>query len=296
MIDTALRYIDYIEKTLDRNQEILNLLKSSLEDFKNYPSFENQIRLSGIISHIEKFELSKYKNNELKYYLSNSENFTIRIDKDWKAFEFDRIFKTIDFLNKLYVIQYKLKKHDSRLVNEETRSFIYKNAKLYHYIAPFEEIRVSKIEYASPGFITFNGIGEVVSKIQNLVSSIIAFEFIRKIVDNYDYFKYKRPLQIEREKADLRNAIRKTETESIEEENRKLELQSNYDQLKYKIEKDRLNRKIEVIKELIEICDLIEILDSKKIANKEILESQIIQCLSSLNNLGFENEKIKTLE
>ena len=67
-------------------------------------------------------------------------------------------------------------------------------------------------------------------------------------------------------------------------------------QLKYKIEKDRLNRKKEVIKELIEICDLIEILDSKKIANKEILESQIIQCLSSLNNLGFENEKIKTLE
>lgn len=127
------------------------------------------------------------------------------------------------------------------------------------------------------------------------IEKTITFEFVRKVVDNYDYFKYKRPLQIQNERADLRSAIRKTETEVIVEESRKIQLQANLDEEKYLLQKRKLDRLKEVFAEFIEISDLIDKLDQKGIAKKEILENQLIQTISTLHNLGFETEKIRLL-
>lgn len=296
MIKRAEKYIQLIETGVIELDELRRLIKDALNDYRNNPNYLNQVRLSGFIAHFERFELPKFSHVLEKEYEQSPEKLTIFIDKDWKAFEFDKIFKSVDFLNKLFTIQRKLQGGESRINAGETRKYIYDNAKLYHYLAPFEEIRVTKIEYASPGLIDFNGAEKVVEKITSFIEKTITFEFVRKIVDNYDYFKHKRPLQVQNDKAELRQAIRKTETEEIEEATRRLKLQAELDESKYKAQKRKLEMQKEVFAEFLEISELIDKLDERKIAKKEILENQLIQTISSLHNLGFETEKIKLLK
>ncbi|MCB9826671.1 hypothetical protein H6804_00120 [Candidatus Nomurabacteria bacterium] len=296
MIKRAEKYIQLIETRVIELDELRKLIKDTLNEYRNNPSYLNQVRLSGLIAHFERFELLKFAHVLEKEYEQSSEKLTIFIDKDWKAFEFDKIFKSVDFLNKLYTIQRKLQSGESRINTGETRKYIYDNAKLYHYLAPFEEIRVTKIEYASPGLIDFNGADKIIGKIASFIEKTITFEFVKKIVDNYDYFKYRRPLQIQNDQAELRQAIRKTETEVIEEETRKLKLQADLDEVKYQAQKRKLERQKEVFAEFLEISELIDKLDERRIAKKEILENQLIQTISSLHNLGFETEKIKLLK
>ncbi|MBX2892180.1 MAG: hypothetical protein KF734_14730 [Saprospiraceae bacterium] len=296
MIKRAEKYIDFLQNRIVEYNELLGLLREALNNYRSNPNYSNQIRLSGLIAHFERFELPKFAHVLEKEYEQLPEKLTIYIDKDWKAFEFDKIFKSVDFLNKIYTLQRKLTTGESRINAGESRDYIYKNAKLYHYLAPFEELKVTKIEYASPGLIDFNGAEKVIGKIFSFIEKTVTFEFVRKIVDNYDYFKYKRPLQVHNDKAELRNAIRKTETEVLEEETRKLKLQADLDEERYKLQMRKLERQKEVFAEFLEISELIDKLDERRIAKKELLENQLIQTISALHNLGFETEKIKLLK
>lgn len=296
MIKRAEKYLDLIDRRIKEYQILGENLYRTKEDYKQNPTFENRIRLKALIAYFEKFEIIKLSQKSDKEYESSKEDLTIYIDKSWRAFEFDRVFKGLDFLNKLYTIEYKFRSGESRMLKGESRRYIYENAKLYHYLAPFEELYVTRIQYASPGIIKFKGSDKVVSKILSFIEKIITFEFARKIVDNYDYYKYKRPLSIQNDKNDLRKAIKKTEVEVIEEETRKLQLENQLEEEKFNHQKRKIERVKELFREFLELSELIDKLDEKRIAKKEILERQLINVVGSLHNLGFETEKIKVIK
>lgn len=296
MIKRAEKYLELIEQRIKEYRILGDNLYRAKEDYRQNPSFENKLRLEALIAYFEKFELSKFSQIPEKEYELNKENLTVYIDKNWRAFEFDRIFKGLDFLNKLYTVEHKLRSRESRMFKGESRRYIYERAKLYHYLAPFEELKVTKIQYASPGLINFKGSEKIVSKILSFVEKVITFEFARKVVDNYDYYKHKRPLNIQNDKNDLRKAIKKTEVEVIEEETRKLQAENNLEEEKYNRQKRKIERIKELFNEFLEISELIDKLDERRIAKKEILERQLISVVGSLHNLGFETEKIKVIK
>lgn len=151
MIKRAEKYLQLIQTRLTEYDELIGLLRESIGDYYGAPNYKNKTKLSGLIAYFEKFELPKFTQLREKEYEQSPEKLTIYIDKNWKAFEFDKIFKSLDFLNKIFTLQQKLRMGESRLTVGETRDYIYKNAKLYHYLAPYEELRVTRIEYASPG-------------------------------------------------------------------------------------------------------------------------------------------------
>lgn len=296
MIKRAEKYLELIDQRIKEYRILGDNLYKAKEDYRQNPNFENRLRLEALIAYFEKFELSKFFQIPEKEYELSKEYLTVYIDKNWRAFEFDRIFKGLDFLNKLYTVEHKLQSRESRMVKGESRSYIYERAKLYHYLAPFEELQVTRIQYASPGLINFKGSEKIVSKILSFVEKIITFEFVRKVVDNYDYYRHKRPLNIQNDKNDLRRAIKQTEIEVIEEETRKLQAENNLEEEKYNRQKSKLERIKELFNEFLEISELIDKLDERGIAKKEILENQLINVVGSLHNLGFETEKIKLIK
>ena len=291
MIQKANNYLNLFDKRIYEYKVIYEKLENAINRYNNDTNFNNELELRSIIAYIEQVELVKLsaiKNNEV----ISKKDLIIYINKEWKAFEFDRVFKSIDFLNKLLTIEDKLYNNESRINKGETREYIYKNAKLYHYLAPSEELKVKQIQYSSPGFINFRGSERIVSRIIDLVEKIITLDFIIKIVNNFDQLRHNRPINIQKDKNNLYNAIKKAEIEAIELEGKRLNALNKLNEIEYKIITKRINQIKETCANLIEISDLIENMDAKKIANKEILEQQIIQTLSSLYNLGFETEKI----
>jgi hypothetical protein len=212
-----------------------------------------------------------------------------------------------------------------------TRGYVYEEARLYFYLASYEELQIKSMKFASPGFINFSGIAETVKEVKGLIKEVLAFEYFKKIVDFFDYYKYKRPIQKQEDKSALQQAIKKAEIELInkaKEKNKanaeikleKLKAQKQELELRNDIENERIklhklkidlereeelkrleheNKKIEIVQKSInrlkEISKLITELDKKNIVKGEILENQVIQTISSIHSLGFASEKLSLI-
>lgn len=298
MIEIAEKYLIL----LDRRSEELQILRKELyyakEGFKSNPEFKNRLRLESLLTYLEQNEKTSLFLATVKRasYETSPEILTVYIDKDWSAYDFDKVFKVFDFFNKFFVVQQKFLQKESRFLTGEVRKNIYEGAKLYHYLAPSEELKVKKVLYASPGFINFSGLAEIVTKVLSFASKTIAFApTVKKIVDYYYHLRYEKPIQIQENKNRLTHAIRKAEIEILEDNRKKLEQQNLLSEEQYKEEKRKVERQKEMIKEFLESAELIESLSKKGIALQETLEPQFVQALSSLHNLGFETGKIKLL-
>lgn len=276
-IEEYLQELEGLRKQIDFLHTEIN---ERLQQYRRSPGDEiNTIILQGYIAYFERFiqpTLIK-KDSSQKRYTEPSRRLTLSIDHDWRSYEFRQLFQGIDTLNKIFVLKTKLRKEspDLRIRQEMTRSRVYRYAQLWYYLTPHEEIQVTSIQFSSPGSINFEGLGDAVREIRELVHYVVTFQFVKGFVDVYDHFKYERPIQRAENRMKLKDVLKQ---EQLHERRRALQ-----DLEEYRSFLAKMN----------EIADLAIELENKGLANGAIVEDAAIRSISYLNRLGFEQEKLK---
>lgn len=276
-IDEYIQELESLEKQMDF---LRSEMRNGLGHYQNNPGDEiNAIRLQGYVAYYERFVRPAFieTNIPTKSFIEPSRKLTIAIDKNWKSYEFKQLFDGVDNLHKIFVLQGKLRKEspDLRISHEMTRSRVYRYGLLYYYLTPHEEIQVTSVQFASPGSISFEGLGDAVSALQKLLNYMVTFEFVKGFADVYDHFKYERPAQNAERRMKLKEVLEKEQSFSRNRAMKELE--------EYKVFLGTMN----------EIADLAIELDRKGLANGAIVEDVAIKSISYLNRLGFEQDKIK---
>ncbi|MCB9035957.1 MAG: hypothetical protein H6557_04980 [Lewinellaceae bacterium] len=259
-------------------------LQERLREFSNYDSIENEIRLKSWIAYYDKYLITETKSIR-EEYLPQKGNFKILIDRNWRAFEFDQIFKSIDFLHKLISVTRKLRQDDIGFGESRTRKYVYEEARLHYYLAPYEELQVSHIYYASPGEIGFEGKLNTVKETKELVFDIIALEPLNRMVKNYWEIRRSKTLN-EKEKSELIAAIAKAKTQTIEEEKRQLELQNEFELIHMDHELAKLERIEKAFDKFLSISDKIMEMEKRGFTNNKILENQLMSSVNLIQNLA----------
>lgn len=274
---------EYLQE-LDKFQRQIDFLQSDirkhLEIYHYHPDDEiNTTKLQSYIAYYERFLRPVFiePKSEQKYFVEPSRRLTLGIDRQWKSYEFRQLFDGIDNLHKIYVLRSKLRRKspDLRLRHGMTRSRVYRYGLLYYYLTPHEEIQVTSIQFASPGQINLEGLGDAVRELRELLHYVITFQFVKGFVDVYDHFKYERPIQRVEKRIKLKEVL---EQEQSFERNRQLR----------EIDEYRV-----FLKTMNEIADLAIELDKKGLANGDIVGDIAVRSISYLNRLGFEQEKVK---
>lgn len=276
-VDEYVVELESLQKQIDF---LRSEMKSGLSYYQNHPDDEiNAIRLQGNMSYYERFVRPAFfeTNDSPKQYIEPTRQLTLAIDRNWKSYEFKQLFSGIDNLHKLFVMQSKLRKEspDLRIGREMTRSRIYRYGLLYYYLTPHEEIQVKSVQFASPGQINFEGLGDAVRELRELLHYVITFQFVKGFVDVYDHFKYERPVQNAERRMKLKDVLEKEQSYSKNRAMNDLEEYRNF------------------LKTMNEIADLAIDLDRKGLANGAIVEDVAMKSISYMNHLGFEQEKVK---
>jgi len=326
-------YLKIVKQKRDELHFIEEVLEWSSKRLKEKDDLRARFELESSIYYFENNFKSTQKNQSeiTKIFEDDPDTLTLYLDKNWRAFEFDRIFKSTDFLYKLMLVGQKLKRKDIRIDKQMTREYVFSESRLYFYLASYEELQIKSIKFASPGFINFSGISEIVKEVKGFIKEILTFEYFRKIIDNFDYYRYKRPIEVHKDKSALKEAILKSEVEIITKKKEKLQAerelkleklkakqteleyknQVNADQKKLEIQQLELERQEEIkkiehefkklefiqnsIDKLKQLSELIIELNNKGIVKGELLEQQIIQTISSIHSLGFEGNKLNLI-
>ncbi|MBA4851307.1 hypothetical protein [Emticicia sp. BO119] len=244
------------------------------------------------IAYFEKYLLIDTKSIR-RIYSSQNQTFKIFIDKDWRAFEFDQIFKSVDFLYKLSSVISKLDSKIESFESSRTREYVYKEARLHYYLRPAEELQISHIFYASPGEIGFEGKESVIKTTKELVTNIITLEPIVKMVENFWKIRNSE-ISSTHDKMQLKLAIEKAKSEALEEERKKIKTLNDIELQKKDFELDKLDRIEKAFDKFLSISDKIIKLENRGLANGKLLEEQLMQSISMLQNLS-SNGKINTL-
>lgn len=164
-----------------------------------------------------------------------------------------------------------------------TRSVVYRQARLYYYLSPREELQVNQIKFSSPGLVNFEGVGEVVKEVRELVDYIIAFKWFKGIIDTYDYFAYGR--KVAREKSRLEHAETRSKLKQVVRQMQDREVQDTI---------DSLEQYHQALGKLNQIADLMIELDKKGLARLPVVEQTFMRSVSMLHRLGYEQQKVKS--
>lgn len=270
-------------KNLDEMLEELNYLRgeiaSRLTEYKTNPhNIENRIALQSHTSYYERFIQPAFgmSNAPIKEYSESLGQLKFFIDKNWQAYEFHQFFQAVDIINKLYVFKFKLQKEtkDLNIYQPMVRLKQSYDSGLYYYLNSREEIYVTSISFSSPGDINFEGLGEVVKEVRELLHYVVTFQWVKGIVDTFDQLKYDKPIERSEKRLRLRQAVNKEEqylqTQNI----------------------DRLDTAIMVSKKMIELSKVVEELDKRGLADGEQLEETLIRSIDVINKLSLEKEKL----
>ena len=226
---------------------------------------------------------------------------TIVVDGRWGAYEFRQLFHGLDYLNKVYTIRYKLERDspDFRLGRGMTRSPVYHRARLYYYLAPHEELRVRQIRFASPGLVSFEGIGDVMKELREFLDYIITAEWMKRFIDNYYWIRDKELRSAERQARLAEAGVRIAEANAQRREAVYREIEAN-SKIRKAIRETRQREsglRLEQIepglRKLEEISGVAIRLEVDKLARLDIVEDSIMQSVSELYRLGSEQQKIK---
>jgi len=258
-----------------------------LEHYLHEPTPQTSVDLQSSVAHFERFVLPLIlgRQAEAEVSIEGSDILAFGVDGYWRAYEFRQFFHSIDYLSKIYTIKGKLerKSPDFRLRRGMTRSVVYRQARLYYYLSPREELRVRQIQFSSPGSVNFEGIGEVIKEVRELVDYVVTFKWFKGIIDTYDQLTYGR--EVERAKSRLEHA----ETQSkLKQVIRQLREQESQEVL------ETLEQYRQALSKLNEMADLMIELDKKGLARLPVVEQTFMRSLSMLHRLGYEERKIKT--
>lgn len=289
MEDHILNQAEAYLRELDRLSEEIRLTRevfaNRLERYRTAPEPIARIELLGLIAYFERYiaPLAKFRYIEDSPSNEGAERLDINIDREWRAFEFNQLFHSVDYLSKILVIQAKLRAEspDLRLRHGMTRSPVYRYARLYYYLSPNEELKVRQIEFASPGLVSFEGLGEVIKELRELLDYIISGNWAKRIADTYHQLRYERPVQ--QSEAKLRQAVAESKLKLVVAKMKEQENTLALDRLEdYRQGLDKLNQ----------IADLAIELEKKGLANLPVVEDTLVHSISIINRLGHEKRVV----
>ncbi len=245
---------------------------------------------------IERYKQSSYIGDEIEKNI-----YKLNIDRHWRAYEFKELFNAIDYYHKIYAIKQKVLIGFPESVRDE-RYFYYRYALLHHYLFFREELTVQSIEYASPGNINFEGLGEVIRELRQTVDWIISAKWIEKIIINFYIIRdreYKRLLE-EKKRTHLRADVEYEKNRLLEEKIRHLKNKKEIEEysclkksvIKTKEEEDIPLDQEKYFERVEDIADNGIELEDKKIASLPQYEEKVILNAKRLHRLGYKNEKI----
>jgi hypothetical protein len=244
LISQAQHYLELFEQFMDSLHYAYVEFRERLERYQDEQNPQTTIDLQSSVAHFERFVFPLISNQQLeeKPRIEDSGILTLGVDGYWRAYEFRQFFDGVDYLHKLYAIKGKLEREapDLRLRRGMTRSVVYRRARLYYYLSPREELQVRQIKFSSPGLVNFEGVGEVVKEVRELIDYIITFKWFKGIIDTYDYLTYGR--KVEREKSRLEHAQTRSKLKEVVKQLREKEIQDALESLEqYYQALDKLN-------------------------------------------------------
>jgi hypothetical protein len=278
-LQEAERYLNQLDSLAAEIEHARQSFRNRLEIYRQAPNPQTEVDLQSSIAYFEKHIRPVIVEQQVteRRFSEPYDTLVVGIDQEWQAYEFRQLFQGLDYLNKVYVIRTKLIKQvpELRLHREMTRSEIYRYSLLYYYLSPHEELRVKSVQFASPGSINLEGLGDVIREVRELFHYIITFQFVKGFFDLYDYFKYQRPITQAERRMRLKELVQQEQSQDRKFANEQLE---DYRQF---------------LKKMNEIADLVAQLDKKGLARGSIVEETLMNSMSLLHRLGFEKRKVK---
>jgi hypothetical protein len=284
------RKIDLIEADarfaeLDAYVEELAFAREQLrENIERYRFNPNPQSRAALLSSLAFFDnhvkpAIAYGEAEQKRFIAPFRHMIIVVDKDWRSYEFDQLFRGIDYFHKLFVIREKLFSDvpEMRISQGMTRAPIFQRSLLHFYLAPHEELQVRRIRYGSKGAIDFEGMAAVIAQVRETIDYIFTFQFVKSFVDLYDHFQYERPAERAEKRMRLREVLRQEEQQ---------ERRAAYQDL------EEYHRFLCKMKDIAEVT---EQLDKRNLAIGHTVEQNMMRAMSTLHRLGFEQTKAGVL-
>jgi len=269
-----------------------------LEKYRNEVNPETRINLQSSIAQYEKYILpfAIAQQKEETPIIENADSLTLNIDGYWGAYEFRQLFDGIDYLNKLYTVRSKLegRSQDFRVPNSMTRSSVYRKARLSYYLSTREELRVKRIQFASPGSVNFEGVGDVIKEIRETFDYIITGEWVKRLIKNY--YEIRNP---DLRKAEERTRMAEYNAQHAEAVLREIEARSK---IKAAIQKTRTqldSRNMAISEEtqkglqlMDKTANLIIRLEVDGLASMPVVEDSLMHTISQLHRLSYEEQKV----
>lgn len=278
-IPEAEGYLHQLDELAEQIKYAQFELRERLEQYRRDPNPVNRTNIQSSIAWFEKYIQPILVQPSIAERRLNAPTDTLLlgIDQEWDAYEFRQLFHGIDYLNKIYVLRAKLFRDspDLRLNREMTRSQVYRQARLYYYLAPYEELRVRSVQFASPGSVNFEGLGDAIREVRETLHYVISFQFVKGFVDLYDYFRYERPVQQAERRMKLKELLQREQAQQP------------------RIAVEQVEAYAAFLVEMNKIADLAIELDRKGLARGLMVEEMAIRSISMLHHLGFEEQKVK---
>lgn len=284
LLDTAETYLSELEHYIrEELRYTYNKLRQTLAKFQENPTnVRARIDLESIIAYFERRILPILSTSSLKqdkkYYIRKSEMMTIQVSDDWQAQEFHELFLSINFLHNLFYLQKELLEQESPLVfpKEFSRGHIFRKALIDCYVPFSQQLKVKRMYMGSDGLISFKGAEKAIRDLIKFIENTISLEFVRRIIDLYDYIRYDR---------------------SVKNKKRELILTQITNQILESERKESINQ----LKDLREYLEQLHGLEAtmrdlgiKELADPKIVENNFFGSIALLHKLGFEKRKIST--
>ncbi len=287
LVRQAEHYLELFERFMESMHYAYTEFRERLERYQHEQTPRTNVDLQSSVAHFEKIVLPLIisRSTETEVFIEDSDMLAFGIDGYWRAYEFRQFFHSIDYLSKIYTIRGKLEREspDLRLRRGMTRSPVYQQARLYYYLSPREELQVRQIEFSSPGLVNFEGIGEVIKEVRELVDYVVTFKWFKGILDTYDQLTYGR--KVDRAKSKLEYAETQSKLKQVVRQMRERESREAL---------ENLEQYHQALNKLNEIADLMIELDKKGLARLPVVEQTFMRSMSMLHRLGYEEQKVKT--
>jgi hypothetical protein len=165
LVNRAHEALQQLEAVSERYRVILDELRRTLSDYLSAPEPE-PLRIIRFEATLRFAESESSKADVLTGAVTEptgtitdgiiSQRFRAPIRGRWMAHEFSRFIGSVNLLHQLIAVRdiaMPRLYHGGRVT--ETRQDVYTGARLYHYLHLGEELRIARVEFASPGEIEF---------------------------------------------------------------------------------------------------------------------------------------------
>lgn len=297
--EAYLRQIEQLAQEIDYARHEFGI---RLERYRKDINPQTRIDLQSSVAHFEKYILPFAVAQRVEEVppIEGAQTLTLGINGYWGAYEFRQLFEGIDYLSKVYTIRAKMSRPspDFRLRRGMTRIPVYRKAKLSYYLSTREELRVRQIQFSSPGLVSFEGVGEVIKELRETLDYVITGVWVKHFLDTVYQIRDReiRKAEDEARRADAMARKAEAEARRAEADLRAIEARSKMKMAIRQLRQENRpvsNREGLGLEKLNEIADLGIRLEADGLANLYVFEDSVINAISVLHRLSYEQQKLK---